>query len=85
MALYQWYVNNGFERHELNCSIEKQNTGYGGFSLTKRINKKMLIEVHSSELDKPKLYIVKSKDQETYHIVHIKIEIVESLLFKNGK
>lgn len=85
MALYQWYIDKGFERYELNCSIEKQNTGYGGFGLTKKLNKKMLIEAHIGELDKPKLYIRKSTDPDSYHIIPITPKIVESLIFKHGK
>jgi hypothetical protein len=42
----------------------------------------MSIEVSSSELEKPRLYIKKQND-EKYHILPITIEIVKDILSKN--
>lgn len=76
---YQDYINLGFKRFDLRCNVEYSHTGYYGFSLTKQVNEKMLIEVSSGELDKPKLYI-KKRGEETYHIIPISCEVVEDLL-----
>ena len=81
---YQEYINLGFKRCDLICSVEFRQTGYGGFVLSKEINKKQSIEVTSGELDKPKLYI-KKKDSDTYHIIPITPDAVIDLLEKGGK
>jgi hypothetical protein len=81
---YQEYVRLGFRRHELSCSVEFKQTGYYGFALSKKINKRQSIEVTSGELDKPKLYI-KKKDNDTYHIIPITPDAVIDLLGKGGK
>jgi hypothetical protein len=75
---YQKYIDLGFERFDLNCNVEFKQTGYRGFSLEKKINKKQLVCVSSGELDKPKLYI-KKRNSETYHIVPISVEAVIEL------
>lgn len=72
---YIKYRKLGFKRTNMNDNIEKNKTGYGGFVLSKQINDKMSVQVCSSELDKPKLYIKKNKS-ETYHIVCITTDIV---------
>jgi hypothetical protein len=79
---YQEYARLGFKRHELSCSVEFRQTGYYGFVLSKKINKRQSIEVTSGELDKPKLYI-KKKDSDTYHIIPITPDAVIDLLEKN--
>jgi hypothetical protein len=79
---YQQYVRLGFRRHELSCSVEFRQTGYYGFVLSKKINKRQSIEVTSGELDKPKLYI-KKKDNDSYHIIPITPDAVIDLLEKD--
>jgi hypothetical protein len=81
---YHEYVRLGFRRHELSCSVEFRQTGYYGFALSKKINKRQSIEVTSGELDKPKLYI-KKKDNDSYHIIPITPDAVIDLLEKGGK
>jgi hypothetical protein len=81
---YHEYVRLGFKRHDLSCSVEFKQTGYYGFSLSKKINKRQSIEVTSGELDKPKLYI-KKKDSDSYHIIPITPDAVIDLLEKGGK
>ena len=81
---YQEYVRLGFKRHDLDCLVEFKQTGYYGFSLSKKINKRQLIVVTSGELDKPKLYI-KKKDSDTYHIIPITPDAVIDLVKKGGK
>jgi hypothetical protein len=62
--------------------VEFRQTGYYGFVLSKKINKRQSIEVTSGELDKPKLYI-KKKDNDTYHIIPITPDAVIDLLGKD--
>jgi hypothetical protein len=78
---YHEYVRLGFRRHELSCSVEFKQTGYYGFSLSKKINKRQLIEVSSGALDKPKLYI-KKNDSDSYHIIPITPDAVIDLVGK---
>jgi hypothetical protein len=78
---YQNYIDLGFKRTDINDPVEFRETGYGGFFLHKKLNKKQSIEVCYPELDKPKLYIRK-RDKETYHIVNISVEAVEDLVGK---
>jgi hypothetical protein len=75
---YQNYIDLGFERTDLNDTVEFKETGYYGFCLEKRINDKMLVSVCSGELDKPKLYIQKA-GQECYHIIPITPEMVAAI------
>jgi hypothetical protein len=77
---YQKYIDLGFERTEISCRVEFKQTGYGGFALEKKINKRQLIGVNSGELDKPKLYI-KKRNSETYHIIPISPEAVIDLIW----
>jgi hypothetical protein len=79
---YQQYISLGFKRHELNCGVEFKQTGYYGFSLSKKINKKQSIEVTSGGLDKPKLYI-KKNNSDRYHIIPITPDAVIDLLEKD--
>ena len=79
---YLEYVRLGFKRHDLDCIVEFRQTGYYGFVLSKKINKRQSIEVTSGELDKPKLYI-KKKDNDTYHIIPITPDAVIDLLEKD--
>lgn len=80
---YKEYIDLGFTRTELDCKVTFNETGYGGFVLTKRtFHKKMMIEVSGDELNSPKLYIRKG-DGESYHIFKITPEAVKDLLSKN--
>lgn len=78
---YQKYIDLGFKRTDMNCNAEFKQTGYYGFALGKKVNKKQSICVTSGELDKPKLYI-KKRNSETYHIIPISTETVIDLLSK---
>jgi hypothetical protein len=80
--IYEQYINQGFKRTDITDSVEFRQTGYYGFFLSKKVNNKMSIEVSSSELEKPRLYIKKQND-EKYHILPITIEIVKDILSKN--
>lgn len=51
------YVRMGFERTEMNCEVEFNETGYRGFALELKINDRMMVCVSSGNLDTPKLYI----------------------------
>lgn len=75
---YQRYIDLGFKRTEMNCSVERKRTGYSGFALERKINKKQMVCVGSGELNNPKLYI-KKKDDETYHIIPISTDVVIDL------
>ena len=81
---YQEYINLGFEREDYHDEVEFRSTGYHGYNLSKRVNKKMSIEVHGSELDKPKLYI-KKRNGDTYHIILLNGEMVKDILYKQPK
>ena len=51
------YINRGFERCEMNDTVQYEETGYKGYYLKKKLTKKVTVQVWDSELDKPKLYI----------------------------
>ena len=51
------YINRGFERCEMNDTVQYNETGYKGYYLKKKLTKKVTIEVSDMELDKPNLYI----------------------------
>jgi hypothetical protein len=78
---YKEYIDLDFDRIEMSDVVEFKETGYYGFCLKKKLSKKVSIEVCSGELDKPKLYIKKSRG-DTYHIILINGEIVKDLLSK---
>jgi hypothetical protein len=75
---YNDYIKLGFERTDLNDSVEFKQTGFYGYFLNKDINEIFSIQVSSGELDEPKLYI-KKRNTETCHIIAIKPEIVRDL------
>ena len=79
---YQKYIDLGFERTEMSCGVELSQTGYGGFTLEKEVNKRQMVCVTSGELDKPKLYI-KKRNSESYHIIQISPEMVIDLFSKS--
>jgi len=76
---YQQYINLRFKRTDLECSVEFERTGYHGFALEKKINKRMFICVTNNELDSPKLYIKKGKSNFC-HIIPISLELVFDLV-----
>lgn len=78
---YKEYIELGFKRTDLNDNVEFNNTGYHGFTLEKKVNKKMLIAASSGELDEPHLYI-KKRHSNTYHIIRITPEAVYDILNK---
>ena len=75
---YQDYIDLGFKRVDLDDSVEVSETGYPGFSLTKKLTKDVSIEVYWRELEFPALYIRK-KRSETYYITPITEEICKTL------
>jgi hypothetical protein len=81
---YKEYIDLGFKRTDLDCSVEFNQTGYSGFALEKKINKKILISVESGNLDKPKLYI-KKRNSETYHIMPISTDAVCDLILQDTR
>lgn len=78
---YHKYIDLGFDRTDMDDSIEFQQTGYYGFTLEKQINDRMFICVSSGELDQPKLYIRK-RGSQTNHIFKITPECVIDLVDK---
>lgn len=72
---YKNYIDLGFKRTDFDDSVEFDETGYGGFSLSKKVTDRMTIEVCSGELDRPKLFIRKG-DSDTNHIFTITPEAV---------
>ena len=74
---YQEYIDMGFERYDLNCSVEKAATGYGGYSLVYELTKTAFIEVVYPELDKRKLHLKKSDE---LHIPNVIIEITKDIM-----
>ena len=51
------YINMGFERIELNDTVQFEETGYKGYYLIKNLTKKVTIQVWDSDLDNPVLHI----------------------------
>jgi hypothetical protein len=76
---YKEYIELGFKRTDMSCSVEFEETGYHGFALTKKLQNNHLIEVSSAELQNPKLFI-KKRNGETYHIIPISTEAVIDFL-----
>ena len=80
---YQDYIDLGFKRTDLDDSVEFKDTGYYGYCLEKKYNKKILVCVCAGELDKPKLYIKKG-NSEFYHIIQINCEMIRDLFKKQN-
>lgn len=76
---YQKYIDLGFERVEMDCSVEYEQTGYTGFALTKKVTDNISIEATSGHLDKPKMYIKKA-NSESHHVIDITPQAVVDLL-----
>lgn len=72
---YKDYIDLGFKRTDFDDSVEFDETGYGGFSLSKRLNDRIAVEVCSGQLDRPKLFIRKG-DSDTNHIFTITPEAI---------
>ena len=72
---YQKYIDLGFTRTDQHDPVEYQQTGYYGFFLSKELNGRISIEVHSTELHKPKMYI-KKKNTGAYHIIELTGDMV---------
>ena len=81
---YKEYIDLGFTRCEMDCGVTFDETGYGGFALTKNINEKIMIEATNDDLNSPKLYIRKG-DGEQYHIFKITPAAVKDLLSNNPR
>lgn len=78
---YQEYIDLGFKRTDLDDNTEFKETGYYGFCLVKKYNKKISIYVYSGELDDPKLFI-KKRDGDSYYITKISTCCVIDLFTK---
>ena len=78
---YQNYIDLGFKRFDTNDAVVFKETGYYGFYLEKKVNKRQMVYVYCEELDKPKLYI-KKMNSDTYHIIPITPEAVIDLFSK---
>ena len=76
---YSEYIELGFERIEMNDSVEQKNNGYGGYKKKKRLTDRITLEAYWNELQAPKMYI-KKQNSETYHILNITPEIVKDLV-----
>ena len=76
---YKDYIEMGFERVDINDSVELDQTGYGGFILTRELNDRIAIEVSSGELDKPNMYIQKRGTESCKHRIPITFECVQDL------
>lgn len=81
---YKEYIDLGFQRHDMNDSVEFRRNGYYGYCLEKTVNEIISISVYWSELEQPKLYI-KKRDNDTYHIITITSEMVKDILAKKEK
>lgn len=57
------YINIGFERIELNDTVQFEETGYKGYYLIKNLTKNVTIQVWDSELNNPVLYIEKKEGE----------------------
>lgn len=69
---YKEYIELGFTRHDLEDSVEMDNTGYGGYILIYQLNKKILIEVYYDELQTPRLFVDKKDNKSA--IIDLSIE-----------
>lgn len=61
---YSEYIRLGFKRIDFHDEVEFQETGYYGFALERRINKRMVVAVSGARLDEPKLYITRQDDSD---------------------
>lgn len=76
---YKEYIDLGFKRTDWNDAVSLKETGYGGFFLSYKLNKKAFIEVDWQELNKPKLYVLK-RDNFTNYITQLTDKQVKELI-----
>lgn len=76
---YQEYIDLGFERYDLNCSVEKEATGYGGYQLTYSLTNTASIVVVYPELDKHKLYLKKDKELDSPNVI---VDITQDIMLE---
>lgn len=76
---YQEYIDLGFNRYDMNDSVEFKQTGYHGFSLERHLNERLSIYACYGELDQPRLCIKKG-DSDSVHRIIITPEMVRDLL-----
>jgi hypothetical protein len=67
---YSDYIKLGFTRHDTDDLVEFRLTGYYGFYLKFELNSKASIQVYCWQLDKPKLYVKKRKE-DSYYITQL--------------
>jgi hypothetical protein len=61
--------------------VEFSQTGYSGFSLEKQIKRNMFVQVSSSDLDSPSLFIKKGReDDDSHHIIPLTFEQTKDLI-----
>ena len=75
---YKEYIELGFTRHDLDDSVEMDNTGYGGYILIYQLNKKISIEVYYDELQTPRLCV--DKKDNKFAIIDLSIEQLNKLV-----
>lgn len=76
---YQEYIDMGFERYDLNCSVMKEATGYGGYQLTYKLTKTADIVVLYPELNKHQLYLKKDKELESRNVI---VDITQDIMLE---
>lgn len=76
---YKEYIDLGFKHTDWNDAVSLKETGYGGFFLSYKLNKKASIEVNWDELNKPKLYVLK-RDNFTNYITQLTDKQVKELI-----
>lgn len=79
MNYYQDYIDLGFTRVDTADMIEFRRSGYYGFSLNKDLSHSMRVEVTSSDLNNPKLYI-KDINSDINHILTMTVDSLTSFL-----
>ena len=80
---YQDYINLGFKRTDMQDNVEFKQTGYYGFFLEYKLNKRASISVNSGELDKPKLYIQKQDSECENFILVLEDNQVAEIIGEN--
>lgn len=77
---YKDYIELGFGRIDLDCNVEFDESGYGGFALSKAIAQNVVIEAVNGELDKPKIFIL--LESRNAIVVHTTCEDVRNIVEK---
>jgi hypothetical protein len=73
--MYEKYINLGFQRLDIEDTVEFKRYGYSGFLLIKKF-KHVFIQVYWMELDKPELWVKNMKFNITF-------EQIEEAINKN--